>query len=50
MSISRRSFCLLATVTVLTGVGLSTPAFAENPKVAIVLPGVKTDKSFNQAG
>ncbi|MGQ3215736.1 MAG: BMP family protein [Shinella sp.] len=50
MNIFRRSFCLLATATVLTGLGLSAPAFAENLKVAIVLPGVKTDKSFNQAG
>lgn len=42
MSISKRSFCL--TATVLTGLGLSAPAFAENRKVAIVLPGVKTDR------
>lgn len=50
MHISRRFFCLLTTVTFSMGLGLQAPAFAENPKVAIVLPGVKTDKSFNQAG
>lgn len=50
MSIFRRIFYLLATATVATGLGLWTPAFAEDIKVAIVLPGVKTDKSFNQAG
>ncbi|MCA0277850.1 MAG: BMP family protein [Proteobacteria bacterium] len=50
MGIIRRSFCMLAAAAVLTGFGLSAPALAENLKVAIVLPGVKTDKSFNQAG
>jgi basic membrane protein A len=50
MGISRRLFCSLATVAVLAGVGPVHQAQADALKVAIVLPGVKTDKSFNQAG
>jgi len=49
MGISRRHFISLTAASMLavTAVG---PAMAEALKVAIVLPGVKTDKSFNQAG
>lgn len=49
MEMSRRAFCSL-TAAALAGASFSGPARAAGLKIAIVLPGVKTDKSFNQAG
>lgn len=42
--------CRMLATVVLLGFVLATSALADDFKVAIVLPGVITDKSFNQAG
>lgn len=48
--ISRRRFCSFVSASLLGGITLGGSAWAAGLKVAIVLPGVITDKSFNQAG
>lgn len=49
MTLTRRRLGSLALALAISTT-LMTPAMADPLKVAIVLPGVKTDKSFNQAG